>query len=140
MLGASGFDRQPLDQYFTPTWCTEALLSQVRLRGSIWESAAGRGDIVTTLEQAGRRVVESDIVGADLDCTGAERIDFLTAKSKPDGVATIVTYPPFDRIERFIRRALTLTRQRQGMVAMLARHEFDCAGGRKHLFDRPLSP
>jgi hypothetical protein len=136
MLGNSGFDRQPLEQYFTPAWCTEALLSQARLRGAIWEPAAGRGDIVSVLEGAGYSVVATDIVGADLGCAGAERIDFLTAKSMPDGVISVVTNPPYDQIKRFIDHALSLTRDCQGMVAMIARHEFDCAGGRKHLFDR----
>jgi hypothetical protein len=136
MLGNSGFDRQPLGQYFTPTWCTEALLSQVQLRGAIWEPAAGRGDMVSVLEGAGHRVIASDIVGADLGCIGAEPIDFLAATSLLDGVTSVVTNPPYDQIKRFIEHALSLTRDRQGMVAMLARCEFDSAAGRKHLFDR----
>jgi len=120
MLGNSGYDRQPLDQYHTPKWCTEALLSQVLLRGPVWELAAGRGDIV----------------GADLGCASAQRLDFLVARSLPGGTVTIATNPPFNRIERFIWHALALTRDCGGAVAMLARNEFDCAAGRKHLFDR----
>jgi hypothetical protein len=53
MLGVSGYDRQPHDQYFTPAWCSAALLSKVRLRGGVWEPAAGRGDMVRVLESAG---------------------------------------------------------------------------------------
>jgi hypothetical protein len=58
----SGYRRKMLDDYATPAWVTQALLphlpSQVR---TIWEPAAGRGQMVHTLKQAGFTVFASDI-------------------------------------------------------------------------------
>jgi hypothetical protein len=131
VLGNSGYERIPNDAYYTERWVTEALLSQVRFRGALWEPAAGRGDISAVLRGAGyNNVIESDIVWPD-------PVDFLRQRSLPDYVESIVTNPPYDQIADFIGHALILTRQVEGMVAMLARHEFDCAKGRKGFFDRP---
>jgi hypothetical protein len=53
-------------------------------------------------------------------------------------VRSIIGNPPYsdDLAEKFIRHALRLTEPVKGMVAMLARHEYDCAAGRVDLFDR----
>lgn len=48
---------------------------------------------------------------------------------------SIVTNPPYSLAEEFVRHALDLTRAAGGMVAMLLRHEFDCAATRRDLFD-----
>jgi hypothetical protein len=86
--------------------------------------------MTAVLRDAGYRVIDSDIAWPD-------PVDFLRQQSLPDGVRSIVTNPPFDQIEAFIRHALKLTRAVDGVVAMLARNEFDSAGGRKDLFNRP---
>jgi hypothetical protein len=142
MLGTSGFVRRRLDAYFTPAWVTEALLSKVDLPSHVvWEPAAGRGDMVAVLKRAGFLVYATDIIGPDLGCIEATKRDFLEADI--DWSAdSIITNPPFDQIEPFIRKALELTRPGQhrvgsgGLVAILARHEFDCAAGRNDLFTR----
>ena len=124
MLGTSGYARRERDAYPTPLWVTEALInSQVEFRGDIWEPAAGAGDMASILRWF-YRVVATDIGWAD-------STDFLQQQSLPDGVKSIVTNPPFDRIDAFIRHALELTRPPRGMVAMLGRHELDCAAGRR---------
>ena len=61
-----------------------------------WECAAGDGAIVRVLEQNGWSVVGTDI---------ASGTDFLTA-DLPDGVEWIITNPPFNLAEAFIRRAV----------------------------------
>jgi hypothetical protein len=130
MLGTSGYARRERDAYYTPSWVTRALVSKIYFQGGIWEPAAGRGDLSAVLRDAGYRVIESDIAWS-------QPVDFLLQQSLPGNVGSIVTNPPFDRIEAFIRHALELARPVDGMVAMLARNEFDCAVGRKDLFDRP---
>ena len=131
MLGNSGYERILSDAYYTERWVTEALLSQVRFRGAVWEPAAGRGDISVVLRGAGyNNVIESDIAWPD-------SVDFLRQRSLPDYVESIATNPPYDQIVDFICHALVLTKPVDGIVAMLARHEFECAGTRKGLFNRP---
>lgn len=65
LLGAPdvGGPRDELDRYYTPPWCTRALLHYLgeRLEGVIWEPCAGQGHIVDELKAAERSVYASDI-------------------------------------------------------------------------------
>jgi hypothetical protein len=136
MHGESGFQRVEGDRYWTEPWVTRALLARVKFRGMIWEPAAGRGDMVNVLSAAGYKVMASDIAGASLGCSGAAETDFLACGSPGDATFSICTNPPYDRAEAFIRKALDLTQRSGGMVAMLLRNEYDCAAGRRDLFER----
>src|SRR6516165_6856121 len=65
----SGFRRKKLDDYPTPPWVTEALLPHLPARvRTIWEPAAGSGQMARVLKQAGYAVRASDI---------SQGIDFL---------------------------------------------------------------
>jgi hypothetical protein len=136
MLGNGAFERVSGDRYYTEAWVTEALLDRVRFRGTIWEPACGRGDMVEVLRRYGYRVVASDIAGAELGCGGARAADFLTTPPLCTGEFSIVTNPPYTLAEQFIRAALRLTRAGGGMVAMIMRNEYDCAASRRDLFER----
>jgi hypothetical protein len=136
MHGESGFQRVEGDRYWTEPWVTRALLARVKFRGLIWECACGRGDMADALTAAGYEVMVSDIAGASLGCKNAAETDFLTCGSPGDATFSIVTNPPYDRAEAFIRKALDLTARASGMVAMLLRNEYDCAAGRRDLFER----
>ncbi len=136
MLGESGFERVEGDRYWTEAWVTGALLDAVKFRGTIWEPACGRGDMADVLTAAGYRVMISDIAGDSLGCRNAARADFLTHPSPGDALFSIVTNPPYTLAEEFIRHALGLTARASGMVAMLLRNEYDCAAGRRYLFER----
>ena len=136
MVGRPKFERVANDAYFTPAWCTEALLSRWMPVGTVWEPAAGNGAMVDVLNKAGFDVIASDIneyidLRSDLVIV---RKDFLTV-TPPSGLFSIITNPPYDRAEEFIRRALELTKPHRGSVAMLLRHEFDCAKTRRDLFE-----
>lgn len=100
IVGGNG-NRHERDFYPTPSDCTEALLSYLSVRreplGKAWECAAGDGNISRVLRRWGYEVVESDIQ------TGT---DFLTA-DLPNGVGWIITNPPFNQAEAFIRHALS---------------------------------
>lgn len=99
-VGGHG-ERHDRDFYPTPSDCTEALLKYLSVRpiplGTAWECACGDGNITKVLKHYGYDVVESDIA------TGT---DFLTAPL-PTGVGWIVTNPPFNLAEQFIRRAIS---------------------------------
>jgi hypothetical protein len=135
MHGESGFARAEGDRYWTEPWVTRALLERVRFRGMGWEPACGRGDMADVLREAGYAVMVSDIAGDTLGCRNAGALDFLDATSPGDGSFSIITNPPYIHAEAFIRKALELTSRASGMVAMLLRNEYDCAAGRRRLFE-----
>lgn len=135
-LGTSGYPRREEDFYPTPAWCTSALTSAgPRLRGVVWEPACGRGDMVAPLQFAGYQVVASDLVDYGRGYTAG--VDFLQVGALPNGVRSIVTNPPFDLSDEFVRKALDLTRPVGGQVAFLLRVEWDCAAKRQELFSAP---
>lgn len=136
MLGESGFERVEGDRYWTEAWVTQALLDRVKFRGLVWEPACGRGDMADVLTAAGYMVKVSDIAGAALGCKSAEQFDFLEHNELGDRLLSIVTNPPYTLAEAFIWKALALTEPWDGMVAMLLRNEYDCAAGRRPLFER----
>ena len=138
MLGTSGYARRLGDFYSTERWVTETLLSKVRFRDAVWEPAAGDGAMVRVLASAGYPVVASDLVGDARGCPNAIKLNFLVATALPEHVLSIVTNPPYGKLaEAFIRQALRLTEPVGGMIAMLARNEYDSANTRKGLFDGP---
>jgi hypothetical protein len=61
----------------------------------------------------------------------------ILCASNPCLAASGQSNPLVNQIEVFIRHALKLVCAADGMVAMLVRNEFDCAGGRKGLFNKP---
>ena len=97
--GNGGEARRDKDFYPTPPECTEALIDFLEYEnikiGRVWECAAGDGAIARVLERRWYDVVQTDIL------TGT---DFLTAEL-PEHVDWIITNPPFNLAEQFIRRA-----------------------------------
>jgi hypothetical protein len=118
----SGYQRKALDSYETPAWVTECLLPHIDGVRSVWEPAAGAGQMAQALSAAGLQVTATDI------STGH---DFLLATARP--VDAIVSNPPYSLAQEFIEHALALTKP-SGMVAMLLRCDFDHAKTRQHLF------
>lgn len=136
MFGESGYERNALDAYWTPEWCTKELLEQFSFRGRVWEPACGRGDICRVLSSYSYMVAATDIA----DHGHHDRLaDFFKCSIVPRDVQSIVTNPPYSDAVRFIVHALQLTRPVDGQVAMLLRNEFDCAGTRSELFDTPFA-
>jgi hypothetical protein len=108
------------DFFATSPAATRALLAAEAFPGVVWEPAAGDGAMARVLaEGAGvTRVLASDLV----DRGGAEHLqDFLTCRACV-GIDHIVTNPPFDAIEAFVRKAIELAPP--GKVAIFARLAF----------------
>ena len=97
------------DLYETPSVAVEALLRVLALsRGSVWEPACGRGAIANVLRAHGHHVVCSDLIDYGTDPTAIHGMDFLKTTKVPDGVACIVTNPPYMLANEFAAHALKL--------------------------------
>src|SRR5262245_5027062 len=116
--------RVPFDFYTTPPEATRALLSVEDFDGPIWEPACGNGAISKVLKAHGHSVVSTDLIDRGYGLPGN---DFLSAATlshilthRPD-IKHVVTNPPYGggMADKFIGRALMLTRQTGGKVAML---------------------
>lgn len=132
MAGPVKYERIEGDAYFTrEEWVTEALLDARPFPNQVWECAAGGGHMVNVLRGRGHTVRATDITdhGFPLDA----QQDFLTAMTY-DWPGAVITNPPYDHAEAFIRKALLVTQIERGCVAMLLRNEYDCAKSRSYLF------
>tara|TARA_R110000765_G_scaffold151673_1_gene254313 strand:+ start:7 stop:741 length:735 start_codon:yes stop_codon:yes gene_type:complete len=138
-------DKDSLDYFPTPPWATRALFQEVlkhpdfnifprieKFDGSCLEPACGGGHMVKVLQEYFLNVQSCDI--ADY---GQDRIqDFLALESK-DTYDFIVTNPPFNLAEEFVRKALPITRQ---CVAIFARTQFMESIGRYERLFKPNPP
>jgi len=132
----ASYARVERDLYLTrETWVTEALLAHIDLAGrSVWEPAAGHGDMAEVLKAGGADVFCSDITeyGYPLDAV----CDFtLTKEGRWFGC--IVTNPPGGPrntlAEAFIETGLRALAPGQ-VLALLLPADFDCAGTRRRFF------
>lgn len=142
----SGYERIERDAYNTPPWPTAAALHEMmgpRFRPgmTVWESAAGTGQMVAELERHGLNVIPSDIHAPNdrPELFGGNRTlvgDFLDDARPflPFDFDAIITNPPYKLAEQFVRKALELTKPKRGIVAMLLGVKFDSAVTRMDLF------
>jgi hypothetical protein len=102
--------------YPTPPEAVRALLSVERFDGTIHEPACGEGHISRVLTEAGHQVVSTDLNDWGYGRSG---VDFLLQAAPL--ARHIVTNPPYGSglADAFIRKALILTQETGGKVAML---------------------
>lgn len=106
---------QGADFYPTPAWATEALLAYETFEGTIWEPACGDGAMSKVLERAGYMVSSSDLHDYGYGTPG---VDFLTHRSfQPDN---IVTNPPFNLAESFVKQGLAHVQNKLCLLLRLA--------------------
>jgi hypothetical protein len=117
----SEYARVANEEYLTPEWVVRALLPYLPPAITIWEPAAGKGNIVNVLREAGHTVTGTDRM------TGLDFFSVTNVEKKHDA---IVTNPPFNVAKEFIEHALV----RATIVAMLLRTDYDHAKTRQHLF------
>jgi predicted RNA methylase len=156
-MGNSNFERIEADFYPTPSEVTEALIPFLFKppfcltdRSNIWEPACGTGTMSEVLKKYFTAVNSTDLFDygyEDMDFIDEEKgqgkstVDFLKMRENLWAKA-IITNPPYggeDKkiAEKFIRKALELTKENNGTVAMLLRKEYDSASGRNDLFSKP---
>lgn len=109
-------NRIPNEYYPTPPEATRALLSVESFDGPIWEPACGKGAIAQVLADHGHTVVSTDLYAYGFGQSG---IDFL--RERKARAKHIVTNPPYGSglADAFVRKALDLTQESGGKVAML---------------------
>jgi len=102
------------DFYPTPAWATHALADNERFEGEIWESACGNGAMSDVLEQYGNRVISSDLYDRGYGDAG---VDFLNCNRR---AANIVTNPPYNSAEGFVRSGLEKADRKFALLLRLA--------------------
>lgn len=96
IVGGNG-NRHERDFYPTPEDVTEALMRVLNLPTNtvIWEPACGDGAIVNVLKRLGYQCIGTDITTGD---------DYRLV-DMPEGIDWIITNPPFNIAEDFIRQS-----------------------------------
>lgn len=102
------------DYYPTPAWATHALANNEKFEGDIWESACGNGAMTDVLELYGNRIISSDLYDRGFGDVG---IDFLSSGQR---AANIITNPPFNSAEGFVRAGLERADQKLALLLRLA--------------------
>lgn len=116
--GQHSYQERQNDLYETPACAVEALLRIESIPHHVWEPACGPGAIVKVLRGYGHTVIASDIV--DYDCEDQILLDFLKIPVDDVGIEVIVTNPPYQHAEAFVRQALNFS----PLVIMLLRLAF----------------
>lgn len=123
--------REGSDFYPTPPDVTHALMKFLKLPSknyTIWEPACGDGLMSKVLSEYCENVISTDI--RTDSGFGEGGIDFLNTNRKCDA---IITNPPFNISEQFIRHALEINSD--GVVAMLLKSQYWHAKKRLSLFN-----
>ncbi|CAA0109718.1 Uncharacterised protein [Starkeya nomas] len=104
------------DFFPTPPWATFALVDNERFDGNIWECACGNGAMSRVLEKAqgANNVFSSDLYKRGYGETG---IDFLSTPKISDN---IITNPPYNSAEGFVRSGLRNSRKKFALLLRLA--------------------
>lgn len=117
-------EKDSLDDFPTPPWATRALVEYIikpkRAKDKIcWEPAANRGYMVRPLEEYFKYVMASDIH----DYGDRNVADFLSIEVDKNNISVdwIITNPPFNKAEQFIKKARSIAKDG---VAMLVRTSF----------------
>jgi hypothetical protein len=102
------------DFFPTPEWATYALLDNEQFVGEIWEPACGDGAMARVLAMHGNPVTATDLFDRGSGLCG---IDFLTSLRVADN---IVTNPPYNSAEGFIRVGVKNARRKFALLLRLA--------------------
>lgn len=102
------------DFFPTPRWATFALLDNERFDGLTWECACGDGAMSLVLEDSGLNVSSTDLYARGY---GEAGVDFLTADRQADN---IITNPPYNAAEAFVRQGLQQSRKKFALLLRLA--------------------
>ena len=102
------------DFFPTPAWATYPLIDNEDFKGDIWESACGNGAMSEVLRETGSKVISSDLYDRGY---GEPDHDFLdTWRRAPN----IVTNPPYNAAEGFVRSGLERSERKFALLLRLA--------------------
>lgn len=101
------------DYFPTPAWATHALIENEPFDGEIWECACGDGAMSAVLQKAAS-VRSSDLYDRGF---GESGVDFLNTKGR---AANVVTNPPYNAAEGFVRSGLHAAQQKVALLLRLA--------------------
>jgi hypothetical protein len=102
------------DFFPTPSWATEALVDNESFDGDMWECACGNGAMSEVLECHTPNIYSSDLYDRGY---GEAGIDFLASEKRFDN---IVTNPPYNAAEGFVRSGLELANRKFALLLRLA--------------------
>lgn len=102
------------DFFPTPKWATLALMDNEVFQGQIWEPACGDGSMARVLASKGNEVIASDLYDRGFGETG---VDFLNTDRVADN---IVTNPPYNAAEGFVRVGVRNARRKFALLLRLA--------------------
>ena len=102
------------DFFPTPAWATYALIDNERFEGDIWEPACGDGSMARVLETTGCPVIATDLYDRGY---GEPGHDFLKPCRTADN---IVTNPPYNCAEGFVRSGIAHSRRKFALLLRLA--------------------
>ncbi|MBI4922754.1 MAG: hypothetical protein HY834_13490 [Devosia nanyangense] len=102
------------DYFPTPRWATHALVDNEKFEGDIWECACGDGAMSRVLELTGNPVYSSDLYARPYGDAGK---DFLTTRRR---AANIVTNPPYNSAEGFVKAGLEKADRKLALLLRLA--------------------
>lgn len=102
------------DFFPTPSWATEALIDNEAFSGDTWECACGNGAMSEVLETVCPQTFSSDLYDRGY---GEAGIDFLSAGRRFDN---IVTNPPYNAAEGFVKTGLQFANKKFALLLRLA--------------------
>jgi hypothetical protein len=126
------FAKERHGHYVEPLWTSARLIEVDDFgppRSLIYDPSCGWGHILRSAIDAGYRAAGSDVVDRlhrrqlELDGTRFNKCDFLTMKRLPayGFVASIICNPPYDYMQEFCERALTMANYKVAMMCLLRR-------------------
>lgn len=107
-------DLEGADFYPTPAWATHALIQKETFSGDVWECACGDGAMSQVLTQSGLNVISSDLHDRGF---GSHGVDFTKAI---DSCANVITNPPYNLAEDFVRVGLKVVQKKLALLLRLA--------------------
>ena len=107
-------DLDGADFFPTPAWATYALVDNESFSGDVWESACGNGAMSSVLGQACKSVDSSDLYDRGFGDAG---VDFLSPTRR---VSNVVTNPPYNAAEGFVRSGLACADKKFALLLRLA--------------------
>jgi hypothetical protein len=117
------------DFFRTPPEATAALLAREVFPGAVWEPACGDGAMVRPIEDAGYRVIATDLVDRGYGEAGR---DFLLEQQLPAECGSVVTNPPFKLATQFVEHALDLGARKVAVLCRVAFLEGQARGAGIH--------